>query len=1276
MNLLVEKRSGEIVPFNKDKIQLAIVKAAISSGQPQQENIYDKIVLDIYQEIENRFVEFYPNVENIHDIIEKHLMKNGLYEIAKSYILYRAEKQKHKEEERKKSTFLKKLTVIKNDGRKVVFSPRKIKNFLSAIAQGLEDVSLEKVYDETIKNIHDGIKTEDIYKSIILAVTSLIEIEPEYNILSSRLFLCKLRREVFGKSAKADDVDELYRQAFVNSIKIGVHNNILDKRMLDFDLEKLASSLVLDRDNLFKYIGLQTLYERYFTRFEDKKLEMPQIFWMRVAMGLSLLEENKEERAIEFYNAISQMHITPSTPTLFHAGLVWCQLSSCYLNYVDDDLKHIFKVFGDNAQLSKFSGGIGTSWGAVRSTGALIRTTNVDSQGVIPFLKIANDVTVAINRSGKRRGATCVYLPTWHLDIEDFLDLKKNTGDERRRTHDMNTANWIPDLFMERVKNNGKWTLFSPDETPDLHELYGQKFKDAYLAYEKKAEKGKLKKFKVVEASKLWKKMITSLFETGHPWMCWSDPSNIRSPQDHTGVVHSSNLCCIAGDQRVVTDLGILTVKELYDLGKEVKVVGLNRIEKASKMLLPRPNAPMVKICTKEGYSHKVTPDHKVWVLDFGYKEAKDLEFGDKIAIQQFEGMWGTKHMPKEAFICGIIASDGTFGENTVHIDVWQKDAFIIPKIEQYVCELIKEYENKIDYDHASYESPKFATCDEGKKFRLTSSRLYQILNYLGFNKDTKLVVPSFIWVSDKETVASYLETFYLGDGTTEAGEITTSNICNTNKKLLEDIQIILANFGCKTSLTLMDEEGWKELPDGKGGKRLYYCNAKYRLMVTSIRGNKIIEETTKIGTHRNNEVFLDNLQKEGYKQKLYCTFEMLEKCENEDAYCLTVQNEDHLWTVNGIITKNTEIILNTSVEETAVCNLLSLNYERLTTNKGFNEKVAATVIKTGVRMLDNVIDLNFYPTIEAETSNKKHRPIGFGIMGVQDAMFKLGISFESLEAEEFTDATMEFISYHVIMASADLAKERGRYESYNGSKWDRGIFPLDALDLLEQERGAKIDVNRKCRQDWNTLRDYVKTHGMRNSNLMAIAPTASISTIVGSWPSFEAQFSNIYVKSNMSGEFTIVNEYLVKELKKLKLWNVDMLNKMKYYDGDISKIEEIPNALKQKYKGIFDIDQLTLIHLAALRSKWIDQSQSLNLFVRGKSGQLLSDLYFYAWGKGLKTTYYLRTLGASQIEKSTLDASYGLTQNRNFETNGHHSNGNGEIKLCKINDPTCESCQ
>jgi len=955
--LMVTKRNGELVDFDEERIKSAINKAVSASEKNLASDLLDQIINDIIVETQERFVDFFPNVENIQDIVEKHLVKNGLYEIAKTYILYRARRQKERDTEKQQNiqkSLLGKLTVKKRDGKLTLFDINKIKTTIRRASKDYEeDINIDLVAKEVIKNGYDGISTDEIGKALVLASISFIEKTPSYDKLSSRLFQQNLYKEVIGKSIRNDLLGISYREAFVNAIKKGVDAKVLDERMLDFDLEKLSYALKLDRDDLFMYMGIQTLYERYFMKIEEQRLELPQIFWMRVAMGLSLNEENKNEKAFEFYNLLSSMKYVSSTPTLFHSGTQCAQLSSCYLTTIMDDLNHIFKCNGDNANLSKWSGGLGNDWSNIRATGSWIKSTGVESQGVIPFLKIANDVTAAINRSGKRRGATCAYLETWHLEIEDFLDLRKNTGDERRRTHDMNTSNWIPDLFMKRVMNDENWTLFSPDETPELHHIYGNKFENKYLEYEDKARKGQLRQHKVISATKLWKKMLSRLFETGHPWITFKDPCNIRSPQDHCGVIHSSNLC--------------------------------------------------------------------------------------------------------------------------------------------------------------------------------------------------------------------------------------------------------------------------------------------------------------------------------------------------------------------------TEITLNTSENETAVCNLGSINLSKHIINGVLDKEILAKTIKTAMRMLDNVIDLNYYPTKEAKHSNMLHRPVGLGIMGLQDAMFKLDINFDSVAAINFTDEVMELISYHAILSSSELAKERGTYQTYKGSKWDRNLFPIDTVKLLEEERGIRTGLNIEETLDWASVRAHVKEFGMRNSNCMAIAPTATIANISGCFPTIEPIYKNIYVKSNISGEFTVVNSFLVEDLKEIKLWNQDMLDQLKYYDGNISMIAGIPDRLKEKYKEAFQIDPLHCIKMTAVRSKWIDQSQSHNVFMKGVSGTKLNEIYIQAWKMGLKTTYYLRSLGASQIEKSTLDAQkFGYTQKREYhveekktqqqvnlknteveqqtiESHTSHTTppraipvtqqtlnerGDGQIKLCRIEDPDCEACQ
>ncbi|HVS15507.1 MAG TPA: ribonucleoside-diphosphate reductase subunit alpha [Thermoanaerobaculia bacterium] len=954
----VVKRNGEIVPFDRVRIANAIRKAIEATHADVAPEAIDGITGNIVDEIAGRFTDFFPNVENIQDIVEKHLVLAGHYQVAKAYILYRADRQKVREQAKKRAiedARLGKLTATKRDGRTVLFNVKKVEQAIQRAAEGLQGIDSDLVLREVVHNVYDQIPTTQVEQAMVLAAAAFIERDPEYSFLAARLQLQKVYREVIGRGVPDAERDGAYRATFRAQLEAGIRDGRYAPEMARFDLELLAQSLKLERDLLFRYIGIQTLHDRYLMRDHDGACrELPQAFWMRVAMGLALQEPDPDERALEFYETLSQLHYVASTPTLFHAGTPRPQLSSCYLTTVKDDLTHIFKCLGDNAQLSKWSGGIGNDWSAIRGTGAHIKSTNVESQGVVPFLKIANDVTMAINRSGKRRGATCAYLETWHYDVEDFLDLRKNTGDDRRRTHDMNTANWIPDLFMKRVQKEGKWSLFSPHEAPDLHELFGKAFEARYLEYEARGERGELKLFKQVQAADLWRKMITMLFETGHPWMTFKDACNVRSPQDHAGVVHSSNLC--------------------------------------------------------------------------------------------------------------------------------------------------------------------------------------------------------------------------------------------------------------------------------------------------------------------------------------------------------------------------TEITLNTSAEETAVCNLGSVNLAHAIVRgedgaARIDEEHLARVVKTAIRMLDNVIDINYYPTPEAERSNLRHRPIGLGVMGFQDALYLLDVDFDSEEAIEVADRLGEIVAHHAILASSELAKERGVYPSYAGSKWDRGLFPLDTLDLLEQERGVAVEVSRTSRLDWSAVREHVATHGMRNSNTMAIAPTATISNISGCFPCIEPIYKNIYVKANISGEFTVVNHYLVADLKALGLWSPDMLDQLKYFDGNVSAIEAVPERLRQKYKEAFEIDPEHALRLTAARGKWIDQSQSHNVFLKGSSGRKLSETYMAAWRMGLKTTYYLRTLAKTQVEKSTLDAKkFGFTQKREYQTVGvavavgatgaAASPGPAPVtqgppvqvafaespaespadveepKLCRIDDPECEACQ
>lgn len=939
LNMKIVRSDGSTVRFNPMKIASSIEDAFRRSEQmdgPATEQIIDAVNM-LTQKVVARAVSLSKaghslNSTLIDDETEQQLMKEGFFGAAKNFILHRASQGEQgsatfahalPSDEKKTRQF----TIIDENQVTRTISEAQLFSRLKFACRGLEDLtSAEELLESSISNFYEGIKESEVNQANIMAARAKIEMEPAYSQVASRLLLDVLYRETMEISASDPSLESTHREYFKKYIKYAIQVDRVSPDLLQFDIDKLGRAMQIQRDDQFTYLGLQTLYDRYFLHHEQRRLETPQIFWMRVAMGLALNEkEDRNERAVEFYDILSKFHFCSATPTLFNSGTNHSQLSSCYLSTVMDDLHHIFKVVADDAQLSKWAGGIGNDWTNVRATGATIKGTNGKSQGVIPFLKVANDTAVAVNQGGKRKGAMCAYLETWHLDIEDFLELRKNTGDERRRTHDMNTANWIPDLFMKRVNTNGSWTLFSPSDVPDLHDLYGSAFEKRYTEYEKMVEEGNLKLYKRVEALQLWRKMLSMLFETGHPWITFKDPSNIRSPQDHKGVVHSSNLC--------------------------------------------------------------------------------------------------------------------------------------------------------------------------------------------------------------------------------------------------------------------------------------------------------------------------------------------------------------------------TEILLNTSKEETAVCNLGSINLPEHTTEKGLDEKKLASTIRTAVRMLDNVIDINFYPITEANTSNSRHRPIGLGLMGFQDALYIMNISYASHEAVQFADNCMEMISYYAILASSELAKERGAYESYKGSKWDRGLLPIDTVDLLEKERGGDLEMDKSMSRDWTPVRESIKKYGMRNSNTMAIAPTATISNIIGSTQSIEPMYKHLFVKSNLSGEFTIPNIYLVNCLKKLGMWDKQMLDDLKYFDGSISEIERIPKEVRQVFLTSFEIDPEWMIECTSRRQKWIDMGISYNLYMAEPSGKKLHQMYMLAWKKGLKTTYYLRCLSATTIEKSTTDVNMRGLQPRWMKNKSASSNiqidrdetpeapKKDKPMACNLEEG-CESCQ
>jgi ribonucleoside-diphosphate reductase alpha chain len=920
------RRNGAVVGFEPSKIAVAMTKAflAINGGQGAASARVREQVAQLTEAVVSALIRRQPNggtfhIEDIQDQVELALMRSGEHEVARSYVLYREqrsqERAKQRETQAPAAPAQPGINVTEN-GKTRPLDMVRLAELVQEACEGLgRAVDPEKILHATLKDIYEGVPMEEVRKSLILSARAMIEKDPAYSYVTARLLLNTLRLETVGEEVTQADMKTRYADVFPKLIKRGIEAELLDERIGSYDLKSLGAALDAKRDFKFGYLGLQILYDRYFLHVGGERIELPQTFFMRVAMGLALNEpeSQREARAIEFYNALSSFDVMSSTPTLFNSATRRSQLASCYLTTVADDLDGIYEAIKENAMLQKYAGGIGNDWTPVRALGAHIKGTNGKSQGVVPFLKVVNDTAVAVNQGGKRKGAVCSYLETWHLDIEEFLELRKNTGDDRRRTHDMNTANWIPDLFMKRVMNNGDWTLFSPSDVPDLHEKFGKAFETAYLNYEDMAAKGTLKLFKKIPAAQLWRKMLTMLFETGHPWITFKDPCNIRSPQNHVGIVHSSNLC--------------------------------------------------------------------------------------------------------------------------------------------------------------------------------------------------------------------------------------------------------------------------------------------------------------------------------------------------------------------------TEITLNTNEDEIAVCNLASVNMPAhldVATGKLDMEKLKRT-IGTAMRMLDNVIDLNYYSVNKARNSNFKHRPVGLGIMGFQDCLHMLRIPYASNEAVEFSDRSMEAIAYCAYWASTDVAEERGPYATFKGSLWDRGIFPHESLKLLADERGGFVEADMSSTMDWEALRARIRQVGMRNSNCIAIAPTATIANITGLSQCIEPTYQNLYVKSNLSGEFTITNEFLVEDLKRLNLWDEVMIADLKYFDGSLSKIDRMPTEIRTLYATAFEMDASWLVECAARRQKWIDQSQSLNIYMGGASGKKLDEIYKLAWLRGLKTTYYLRTMGATHAEKSTVKSG-ALNA---VQTDGGLSAAPGsDVKFCSIDNPECEACQ
>jgi ribonucleoside-diphosphate reductase alpha chain len=937
-NYQIIRRNGAVVPFEPNKIAVALMKAflAVRGAQGAASASVREDVEQLTQTVVRALMRSRPgggtfHIEDVQDQVELGLMRGGHHEVARAYVLYRERRaQERATKQAEQQSAAAPAIHVTDQGQRIELDVPRLHALIASACEGLgADVKPEPIVAETMRNLYDGVPMSEVYKAAILAARTKIETDPDYTFATARLLLHTIYKEVLGEETTHAQMRERYADYFPAFIKRGVEAELLNPELLNYDLKKLGAALKPERDLQFDYLGLQTLYDRYFLHVRKQRIELPQAFFMRVAMGLALNEIDREARAIEFYEVLSSFDFMSSTPTLFNSGTLRSQLSSCYLTTVPDDLDGIYESIKENALLSKFAGGLGNDWTRVRALGSHIKGTNGESQGVVPFLKVVNDTAVAVNQGGKRKGAVCCYLETWHLDIEEFLELRKNTGDDRRRTHDMNTANWIPDLFMKRVMEKGEWSLFSPNSVPDLHDKFGQEFERAYLAYEEKAARGEIKPYKKVAAVDLWRKMLTMLFETGHPWITFKDPCNIRSPQQHVGVVHSSNLC--------------------------------------------------------------------------------------------------------------------------------------------------------------------------------------------------------------------------------------------------------------------------------------------------------------------------------------------------------------------------TEITLNTSDTETAVCNLGSVNLAQHLKDgpngKELDHDKLKRTIATAMRMLDNVIDINYYAVKKARDSNLRHRPVGMGIMGFQDALYMMRVPYASEAAIEFADRSMEAVCYYAYWASTDLAAERGKYSTYKGSLWDRGILPIDSLDLLAQERGGYLEVDRSRTLDWDALRAKIARDGMRNSNCIAIAPTATISNIIGVDASIEPCFGNLSVKSNLSGEFTVINSYLVKDLKRLGLWDEVMIMDLKHFDGSLWPIDRVPQELKELYRTAFEIEPVWLVEAAARRQKWIDQAQSLNIYMAGASGKKLDETYKLAWIRGLKTTYYLRTTGATHAEKAT---------GRIGQLNAVPTAGGAlqaapasvassapvldapatDIKFCAIDDPGCEACQ
>lgn len=1171
------------------------------------------------------------------------------------------------------------MFVIKRDGHREPVSFDKIKRRIEQLCNGLDMRYIDaiEICKTVINGLYDGVTTTDLDNLAAETAASLSAKHPDYAILAARISVSNLHKNTSDSfSGTSKKLHEYIDPKTGQSAKL-ISDETFD--LIWKNRKRLDAAIQHTRDYDFDFFGFKTLERSYLMRMFNKVVERPQYMFMRTAVGI---HGEDIDAAIETYDLMSQKWFIHATPTLFNAGTPRPQLSSCFLlSMTDDSISGIFETLSRCAKISQSAGGIGVSIHNIRAKGSYIKGTGGHSNGIVPMLRVYNDTARYVDQGGnKRKGAFAVYLEPWHADIFDFLELKKNHGKEEARARDLFYALWIPDLFMQRVEADAEWTLMCPNECPRLYETYGEEFEALYLEYER-IGKGK----RTIRARELWMAVLDSQIETGTPYMLYKDHANRKSNQKNLGTIRSSNLCCIAGDQRVPTQKGMLTIKELFDDGTDNLVVGRTQIETASQMYLPRPNAEMVNVMTVEGYSHKVTPDHKIWVVDEGWKEAQALQAGDKIAIQQFEGLWGNGDYADEAFLAGLVAGDETFmnaNQTNVCIDVWTEDTTLLADIEARVERVVEKYEQVFDYENltgnyhaATYRpavKPKFklAVEDNGAvpKYRLASSMLCKIFAHLGFNKNSKLVVPDFVWKGDRNTVANYLSGLYYADATVQAGnELTTCSLANINLNFIKEIQILWANFGVKTSINKARDAAQHLLPDDQGGQQLYDTKPLYRLLATSIQACKIIEEVTHIGAHRKHNQFLNNIQKTGYQQKMYATFERLEQLPNEDAYCLIVDSEEHSWTVNGVITKNTEIMEYTSPDEVAVCNLASISLSKFVENGKFNFEKLYEITRTVTRNLNKVIDINYYPIPEARNSNLRHRPVGIGVQGLADAFILMRYPFDSVEAKLLNRAIFETIYFASLTESCAIAKRDGAYASYEGSPMSQGIFQFDMWNEKPSSRW-----------DWSGLRQDIQQYGVRNSLLLAPMPTASTSQILGNNECFEPYTSNIYTRRTLSGEYIIVNRHLLKDLIDNNLWGEEMREILIASNGSVQNIDGLPQELKELYKTAYEIKQRDIIDMAADRGAFICQSQSLNLFVESPNYAKLTSMHFHAWKRGLKTgMYYLRSKAAADPIKFTLSAKY---QQKFVQTNAQDIANNAansqEGIACSLDNPDdCLMC-